>query len=58
MFGLSAFAQSPFAATGKYAISITENASLADASSQLSAFLESLTEAFTAGNTDSEKQYF
>jgi hypothetical protein len=46
MFGYAAFAQSTFAGLGgtAFALSISENISLADSSAQASAFLQSVTE--------------
>jgi hypothetical protein len=46
VFGISAFAQSTFAGLGTnaFVVSITEDSSLADSSTQLSAFLQSQTE--------------
>jgi hypothetical protein len=49
MFGIAAFAQSPFASLGgtAYALSISEAITLADSSTQASAFLQSITEPIT-----------
>ena len=46
MFGISAFAQSPYASLGTnaYALSITEDVGLTDSNTQASAFLQSITE--------------
>jgi hypothetical protein len=49
MFGYAAFAQSTFAGLGgtAFALSISEDITLADSSAQASAFLQSITEPIT-----------
>ena len=54
MFGIASFSQVPFAslAGNVFALSITENLNSADASTQQSAFLQSITEVFTSNDID------
>lgn len=54
MFGVSSFAQTPFASLAgvAYALSVAENIGLADTSSQLSAFLQNIAEPITVDEVD------
>ena len=57
MFGLSTFAQTPFAALGggnQYALSITEAFTSSDSNTQQFAFLQSITEPVTMTDNNSE----
>ena len=56
MFGTSAFAQSPFATLGPVALdlSISEDITLADASTQASAFLQLITEPITVDEVEND----
>jgi len=56
MFGISAFAQTPFAGLGTtaYAFSINENSSLADSEAITAAFLQSISEPVTMTDANSE----
>ena len=60
MFGISAFAQSPFASLGMnaYVLSITEDVNLADSNAQASAFLQSITEPITLTDLNSQGVIF
>ena len=60
MFGISAFAATPFAslAGNVFAFDITENITLADTSSQVSAFLQSLAENSTLGDSSTQLSTF
>ena len=56
MFGISAFAQAPFASLGTlaFSFSITENIGMADSSTQQSAFLQSTTQNIIVDDVDND----
>ena len=60
MFGLSAFAQSPFASLGgqSYVLTLTENATLADTPTTTFVFPFAVTEPFTSSDTNAEIDVF
>ena len=60
MFGISTFAQVPFASLGPnaFALSISEDFSPADDSSQVSAFLQSIAEPITLTDNNSQAAIF
>jgi len=60
MFGITAFAQAPFAALGgnAYVFSLTEDSGLADSNSQTFTFLQSITEPFTITDNNSQAGLF
>jgi len=60
MFGISAFAQSAYAALGinNYAVSVTENSGIADANTTQAAYLLSKSEANTMNDFNSEAGLF
>ena len=60
MYGISAFAQSPFAALGGnyYPLSITESLTSRDSYVDIAAFLASITEGITSGDVESSTAQF
>ena len=60
MFGIAAFAQTPFAslAGAAYAFAVTENLTSADSSTQLSAFLQSIAENIRSEDDNSNAGLF
>ena len=57
MFGISAYAQTPFAALGggnSFVFAVTEDVSMADANSQVWSFLQAITEPIILSDLNSD----